>query len=128
MKTVNVLQPANLKTHPLCTHWNLIEDPLIVLRCYTHVFRYVGKTNSYNLKSLLFHSRCPVVFEILLRILTVYLLVSSIMPLEHATFNIILTPLNIQSVVIWSMLIPWHVHPSYCPSCCNRIQASSKLL
>ena len=50
VETVNALRPANQKTHPPYTHHNLVEDPLIMLRCDTHVFRYMGETDSHKLK------------------------------------------------------------------------------
>ena len=50
VETDNALWPANQKTHSTYTHQNLIEDPLIVLRCDTRVFRYMGETNSQKWK------------------------------------------------------------------------------
>ena len=53
VETVNALRPANQKTHPTYTHQNLVEDPLIMLRCDTCVFRYIGETDSHKLKFVL---------------------------------------------------------------------------
>ena len=50
VETVNALRPANQKIHPPYTHQNLVEDPLIVLRCDTRVYRCMGETDSHKLK------------------------------------------------------------------------------
>ena len=54
VETVIVLLCPNQRTHPPYTHQNVIKGQLIIFD--THVFRYVGKTKSHKLKSLLFHS------------------------------------------------------------------------
>jgi len=40
LETVNVLRPPETQVMQPLTHQNLTEDPLIVLRCDPHVFRY----------------------------------------------------------------------------------------
>ena len=71
VETVNTLWPDNQKTHPPYTHQNIVKDPLIMLRCDTRVFRYMGETDSHKLKFVIL-SQMFCSLEILLRILAAY--------------------------------------------------------
>jgi integrator complex subunit 2 len=66
VESINSLRPCDLKTHPLYTHHNLVEDPIIILRCDQRIFR------------------CPMLLEITLKILAGYVSASRVWLSEKA--------------------------------------------